>query len=137
MSQLKSQAAQNGTTLFNVLLAGVGMLLARYGNDDGVCVVTPVANRDLMPGLLHSVGYFVNTLVVFMAAQTTSTFAELIQQAKNAMSSALKHAHVPYQQVVSVALPRNTAPQVGRQCLAPVLCSRISASTSFLFITLS
>ena len=99
---------QHKTTLFTTLVAAISSLLVRYGNNEGLCIAVPVANRDVTSGLLKSVGYYVNTVLLSFAPSETMSFDEVISYAKEIVTGAQKHAQVPYQKVVSEAMDRGS-----------------------------
>ena len=80
----------------------------RYGNNEGLCIAVPVANRDVTSGLMKSVGYYVNTVLLSFAPSETMSFDEVISYAKEIVTGAQKHAQVPYQKVVSEAMDRGS-----------------------------
>lgn len=99
--------------MFTVLVAALSSLLVRYGNNDGVCIAAPVANRDLTSGLMKSVGYYVNTVLLTFAPSEGMSFDEIVQVAKEVVLGAQKHSQVPYLKVNAEAIPKESpSPQV-------------------------
>jgi amino acid adenylation domain-containing protein/FkbM family methyltransferase len=107
--QLKNLAAQQGCTLYMVLLAACNVLLYRYTGQDDICVGSPIANRQYgeTEGLI---GMFVNTLVLRNRIKGDDTFAALLSQIKATCLGAYEHQDAPFEKVVDLVRPeRNLA----------------------------
>ncbi|MCI0598393.1 MAG: condensation domain-containing protein, partial [Beijerinckiaceae bacterium] len=63
VTRLEELGRREGVTLFMTLLAAFNVLLCRYSAQTGVCVGTPVANRNRLE-TEGVIGFFVNTLVL-------------------------------------------------------------------------
>jgi acyl carrier protein len=108
---LSALAGRSGTTLFSVLAAAVSALLMRYADQDDVTLGIPFSGREAGPApLLRQVGYYVNTLVLRMAADPAQPFEELVAAAKAEVQAATSHGGVPFQQVATRAAPRGSQP---------------------------
>lgn len=97
-------ARQNGTTLFNVLLAAYSTILHRYTGQQNFAIGTPVAGRD-QEELENLVGFFVNTLAIPVSLDHVHSFTQLINQMKETMLSAQAHQQVPFEQIVEAVNP--------------------------------
>ncbi len=97
--RMRALAAEEGTTLFTVLLAAVKALLARHAAQDDVVVGTAVANRtrSATEGL---VGFFVNTLALRTDLSGDPTFRELVRRVKETTIGAFQHQEMPFELLV-------------------------------------
>jgi malonyl CoA-acyl carrier protein transacylase len=96
-----------GCSLFMVVQAVLGVLLARHGAGGDVPVGTPVAGR-VEPSLDDVVGFFVNTVVLRVRMSGDPTFRELLSRVRSTDLSAFTHQDVPFDQVVRVVNPRRS-----------------------------
>lgn len=103
-TELKLFAAQNGTTLFNVLVAGLAIMLGRYGRTQDVPIGTAVANRSKTE-LESLIGCFANTLVLRCGVDPKQSFQELVTHIGNTTLEAFDHADVPFDGVVEAVQP--------------------------------
>ncbi|WP_346730392.1 amino acid adenylation domain-containing protein [Caballeronia sp. dw_276] len=101
---LNALARREQGTLFMVLTAAFNVLLARYANQDDICIGTPIANRR-HAGLENLIGFFANTLVLRTQVDTRQPFLQLLQQVKETTLSAYAHQDVPFEQLVEVLQP--------------------------------
>ncbi|WP_240360977.1 condensation domain-containing protein, partial [Pyxidicoccus caerfyrddinensis] len=87
---LKDLGANEGRTLFSVLLAAFNVLLHRYCGHDDVTVGTPIAgrNRADLEGLI---GLFVNTLAVRTDLSGDPTFQQLVGRVHETALGAFAH----------------------------------------------
>ncbi|WBB56644.1 non-ribosomal peptide synthetase [Verrucosispora sp. WMMD573] len=100
--QLRELAAARGVTPFMVLLAAFQVLLARLSGQRDIAVGTPVTGRS-RPELSDVVGFLVNSVVVRTELGDTPhgpTFVELLERVRGTVLGALRHAEVPFDQVV-------------------------------------
>src|SRR5215203_2205484 len=102
--RLQALAADEGGTLFMVLLAGFAVLLSRYTSSDDAVVGAPVANRNRsdIEGLI---GFFVNTLAMRLRLAGDLTGRELVRQARKVASGAYDHQDVPFELLVDELQP--------------------------------
>ncbi|MEO0424783.1 MAG: amino acid adenylation domain-containing protein [Pseudomonadota bacterium] len=102
-------AAEEGTTLFMVLCAGLTVLLTRLAVQRQVCIGTAVSGR----GRAETealIGLFVNTLVLRVDTAGEPTFRELLARAREASVGAFAHPDVPFEQLVeALPVPREAA----------------------------
>lgn len=102
---LKNLAANEGATLFMVMLAAFDVLLNRYTGQDLIYVGTPVANRS-RPELEDLIGFFVNTLVLKADFQKNPTFIELLSQVRRTALAAFQHQDIPFERLVEDLQPQ-------------------------------
>lgn len=102
--RLSKLAAQEGTTLFAVLLAVHAAVLAKHTGADRVTVGTPYANRP--EARFHdTAGCFVSTLVLPVDLTGEPTFRQLAARAARICTTAWDHADFPYEQLVERLAP--------------------------------
>ena len=103
-AKLKQLAADNGSTLFMVLLAAFNVLLARYSNQHDILVGTPVAGRKRTE-LEQLIGFFVNTLVLRTDMTDNPAFTGLLQQVKKTTLDAFDNQELPFEKLVDEVQP--------------------------------
>ncbi|WP_270168683.1 non-ribosomal peptide synthetase [Paenibacillus sp. SYP-B4298] len=96
---LKRIAAENGATLYMVLLAAYTVLLHKYTGQEDIVVGTPIAGRthgDLQP----LIGMFVNTLVLRNSPAGEKTFLSYLEEVKETTLGAYEHQDYPFEELV-------------------------------------
>ncbi len=96
---LKRLAAENGATLYMVLLAGYTILLHKYTRQEDVVVGTPIAGRnhsDVQP----LIGMFVNTLAIRSYPAAGKTFLDYLKEIKETTLGAFEHQNYPFEELV-------------------------------------
>ncbi|WP_146241166.1 non-ribosomal peptide synthetase [Paenibacillus sambharensis] len=102
----KRTAAENGATLFMVLLACLKSLLYRYTGQEDMIIGSPVAGRT-HEDLEGVVGMFVNTVVIRSRPAGHRTFRELLAEVREHTLGALEHQDYPFEEIVKgLKLPR-------------------------------
>ena len=104
-ARLTGVCRQHGCTLFQLVLGVWSLLLCRHAGQDEVVVGSPYEGRDV-GGTEHLIGYFVNTLALRVEAARGGSVAALLRGAREAASAGMRHAAVPFQQIVHELLPR-------------------------------
>ncbi|MEU4805248.1 non-ribosomal peptide synthase/polyketide synthase [Actinosynnema sp. NPDC023587] len=100
-------ARDHETTLFTALLTATQALLARYTGQDDIALGTVTSGRG-RPELQQLVGFFVGTVVVRSAVDTSRSFEELLEATKADALDAFAHDDVPFDRVVeAVGAPRD------------------------------
>lgn len=92
-----------GVTRFEILLAGIHALLARYGNPL-VSVAVDVSTRT--PETAGELGMWVSELPVTLAADPASSFAELARAVRAEARAVYGHREVPFGRAVTHLPPR-------------------------------
>merc|ERR1712091_76403 len=105
MSRLDSLARVHGATRFQVVLALWALLLCRHAAQEEVVVGSPYHGRDA-PGTESLIGYFVNVLALRVEVPRGGSAASLVQGARDAAAGGIRHAALPFQQIVHELLPR-------------------------------
>ncbi len=106
-ARLSQYARQHNTTLFNLLLSGLAILLSRYGRTDDIPVGTAVANRP-QKELENLIGCFANTLVIRCRIDPKQNFQQLVEAVGNEALDAFSNASVPFDGVVEAVQPERS-----------------------------
>jgi amino acid adenylation domain-containing protein/non-ribosomal peptide synthase protein (TIGR01720 family) len=114
---LRELSARTGASMFMLLHAAVAALLHRMGAGTDIPLGAPIAGR-VDDALDDLVGFFVNTLVLRTSVTGATTFAELVEQARETDLAAFSHADVPFESVVERV---NPARSVARNPLFQVM----------------
>ena len=110
--RLKQLSQSQQGTLYMTLLAGFGVLLARYSGQEDIVVGSPIANRQEAE-LEELIGFFVNSLVLRMGVKAGMSFEELLGQVRRTALEAYQHQDVPFERLVEELSPQrslNTTP---------------------------
>jgi amino acid adenylation domain-containing protein len=97
--RLKELSRREDVTLYMTLLAGWGLLLARYSGAEVVRVGTPIANRGRAE-LEELIGFMVNTVVVRVEVGAETEVRELLRGVRERCWEAYAHQEAPYEVVV-------------------------------------
>ena len=95
---------KHNSTAFMTVLAAFKVLLARYSDQDDICVGTPIANRSHHQ-TEPMIGCFVNTLVLRTRVDRARGFADLLGQVRRAALDAYNHQDLPFEQLVEELKP--------------------------------
>ncbi len=98
--RLRLLAAENGVTLFVLLLTAYTILLARYTSQDDIIIGTTVAGRE-HPELEDMVGMFVNTLALRFYPEPDMTVQQLLHHIKDTTLDGFSHQDYPFDELVS------------------------------------
>ena len=117
--RLKAVARENRVTLYMVLLAAFGVLLARYSGQEDIVLGSPIAgrNRQDLEGLI---GFFVNTLVLRLDLSGNPTFSALLARVRDSALDAYEHQELPFERLVEELAP---ARDLSRNPIVQVLFS--------------
>jgi len=86
-------------TPFMLLLAAWGAMLQRYSGQEQFAIGTPVAGRE-RPELETMAGFFVNTVAIPLAPDSSQSFAHLVEQVKAQALACFEHQDIPFEQIV-------------------------------------
>ncbi|MES1244774.1 MAG: non-ribosomal peptide synthase/polyketide synthase [Acidobacteriota bacterium] len=93
--RLHALARGADATLFTVLLAGFGALLARASGQEDLVIGSPTAGRDA-PELAGVVGYFANPVALRLEPAGDLSFEALLRQARTTALEAFAHQELPF-----------------------------------------
>ena len=99
VEKLKALAQQNNATLFMTLLSAYAILLARYSQQNDVCIGFPISGRNHHQ-LESVIGLFVNNLVVRCQLENNPNVHDFIQQVRETTIDAYAHQDVPFDLIV-------------------------------------
>ncbi|MYS82706.1 non-ribosomal peptide synthetase [Embleya scabrispora] len=96
---IEQLARRERVTLYMTLLAAYQTLLARYCDQEDVCVGSPLAGRDEeeYEGL---VGYFLNTLVLRGSTAGDPSFRAFLARTRTVTIQAFEHQDVPFERLL-------------------------------------
>ena len=101
---LKALARSERATLFMTLLAGFGVLLARYSEQHDFAVGSVIANRQESP-VRDLIGFFVNSLVLRLRINPMQDVRELLRDVRRTALGAYRHQDVPFDRIVEELAP--------------------------------
>ncbi|CAL2107142.1 hypothetical protein T190115A13A_330001 [Tenacibaculum sp. 190524A02b] len=96
---LKALCQEEGVTVFMFMLSVFKVLLARYSNQEDVCVGTPIANRT-QSELEGMIGFFVNTLALRSDLSGNPSFKEVLKRVKETTLEGYDYQLTPFEKVV-------------------------------------
>ena len=105
LAAIEQLAREENCTIFVVLLAALKVLLAKYTGGENVVVGTPSAGRD-MAGVENTIGPMVNNLVLCSTVAGRPSFREFVRRCRTVVRDALRHQHVPFEQLVQEFEPQ-------------------------------
>src|SRR5216683_322406 len=101
---LRQLAAQQGTTLFAILLAAYAVVLARLTGSDDLLIAVPMAART-RPETESVVGLFMNTVPIRIQIDQDGTLGDLVRYVHAATARAQEHQDLPFASVVELVRP--------------------------------
>ncbi|PKM18706.1 MAG: hypothetical protein CVV11_15540, partial [Gammaproteobacteria bacterium HGW-Gammaproteobacteria-15] len=107
LSALSKLAAEQHTTLYQLLQSSFAILLARYSQHSDIVMGTPVANRT-EEWQQTLVGYLVNTVVVRSHIDLSRSFIEQLVEDKQQHAAMLANQQYPFEQLVEELNPERS-----------------------------
>ncbi|QJY45733.1 non-ribosomal peptide synthetase [Pseudonocardia broussonetiae] len=101
---LELLAAQRRTSLYAVICASVAAWVIRCTGETDLTFGAPAANRT-SADVVDLVALTVNTIALRMRCAEVTTFAELVELARDTVSSGLDHQSMPFERVVERLAP--------------------------------
>jgi len=99
--RFRALARAERTTLFTVVLAAFQVWLHRYTGRIDFTVGTPVTNRERSE-TQALLGCFLNTLPLRARLEGSHSFTEVIRHGRKTVLGALRHANLPFEQIVEL-----------------------------------
>ncbi len=100
-------AGQAGVTVFSTLLAGLGVVLARFSGQRDFVLGTGVSGRSKQAE--DSIGMFVDTLPLRIQLPDDAGFAGLARELGLSLMDAVDHRALPFDEIVTALNPTRTA----------------------------
>ncbi|MNO20449.1 Tyrocidine synthase 3 [compost metagenome] len=98
-TKLMEYAADQGATLYMVLLAAYYVLLSKYTGQEDIVIGTPVAGR-IRPELEPLIGMFVNTLALRSRPDRSKAFEKYLLEVRDLTLKALRYQEYPFELLV-------------------------------------
>ena len=99
VQRLKALAAQEGTTLYVVLMSSLALLLSRYTGQDDLLIGSPYHGRS-EPRFNEVVGCFINSFALRIRPQREQSFRSFLAAVSKQVQSALANGNYPLAQLV-------------------------------------
>lgn len=116
---LRRLAAQEGTTLFPLMLSAMAVLMHRYTGQDDFLLGTPFHGRT-QARFESMVGCCINTLALRARIQPEASFTDLLADLRRRSLAALSHGDYPFPLLVERLCPKR---ETHRTPLFQVLCA--------------
>ncbi|AIG26780.1 non-ribosomal peptide synthetase [Brevibacillus laterosporus] len=108
-AKLQSFNQNEQVTLFMTLLALYQMLLAKYTDQEDICVGTPIAGRPTAD-VDRVMGMFVNTLALRNQPEAAKSFRQFIAEVRESVLLAYEHQDYPLEELIEkLGLARDTS----------------------------
>ena len=117
--QLRKLAMSQKSSVFNVLLSIVNVLLYRYSGQQDLLIGIPVSGRS-HPQLENQLGLYTNTVVLRTQLDKTQSFEQVLQQVTSHMLEVIDHQDYPFDQLID---DLNPARDLSRSPLFDVMVS--------------
>jgi len=103
-SALRDISRQAGASPFMLLLAAMGLLLARHARQNLLVIGAPIAGRN-QAEWASIVGCFVNTLALRVDLTGDPSFMELLRRVRDVALDAFDHQDLPFERLVEALRP--------------------------------
>ncbi len=104
-TEIEKNAHAQGLTSYQEVLALWALLLCRCASQSEVVIGQPYHGRDTK-GTEELVGYFINMLALLIVLPTSMSLHDLLLKARETAVSGIRHASLPFQQLVLELLPK-------------------------------
>jgi non-ribosomal peptide synthetase component F len=111
VEDLHAQAQREGVTLFMLLLAAWGALLARFSGQHELLIGSPSNRRLETDDTKDLIGLFIQMLALRLDLSGNPTLRGLLQRVRQVTTEAQAHAHLPYDAMVDELLRRGHLPR--------------------------
>jgi alpha-ketoglutarate-dependent taurine dioxygenase len=96
---------EQNATLFMTLLASFVAFLNGFTGQADISIGSPMVGRNY-PELENLIGFFINTTVLRFVVSRSTTFRELVEQARKVTLGAHSHQDLPFEKLVEITRPR-------------------------------
>ncbi|MGB1390594.1 MAG: non-ribosomal peptide synthetase, partial [Paracoccaceae bacterium] len=103
-AKLRVLAARFDATLYQTLLAGFAVAVARTSGQDDFVIGAAIANRE-DAALESLIGFFVNLLPMRMRPETDLKFGDFLRQVRETTLAAYRHQAVSFERIVEEITP--------------------------------
>jgi amino acid adenylation domain-containing protein len=107
LARMRALCRESGTTPFMLLVAAFKALAHRYSGATDIAVGVPVANR-ARTEIEHTVGVFLNTLVLRTDLRSNPSFRDLLARARQTSLEAYANQDVPFEVVLDDVRPERS-----------------------------
>ncbi len=104
--KLQAFARDHDSTLFMVLLAGLGVLVSRYSQRDDLCIGTTAGGRQ-RPELEGLIGFFINILPLRLRPVEDHSVRDYLADVRQTTLEGFDHQDVSFEQILSVLSRRS------------------------------
>ncbi len=101
----KALSREQNATLFMTLLAAFVAFLNGFADQTDISVGSPMVGRNYSE-LEDLIGFFINTTVLRFQVLPTTTFRQLVEQARVVSLGAHAHPDLPFEKLVEITRPR-------------------------------
>ncbi len=98
-AKVRQLSQQESVTDFMTLLTAFKVLLFRYSGQTGICVGSPIANRQ-QKEIEKAIGFFINTIALRSDLSGQPSFQDLLAQVKQTTLEAYSQQDAPFEKVV-------------------------------------
>lgn len=109
--KVRHLTARHEASLFATLLAVNFVLLYRYTRQDDLIIGLPVTSRTV-PALEQTVGYFLNTLPLWITVEPSIPFSTLLEQVRDQLFGILANREFPFELLADTVHGQHTAGQL-------------------------
>ncbi|WP_087913539.1 non-ribosomal peptide synthetase [Paenibacillus donghaensis] len=98
-AKIQSVSLDEKVSPFVLMLSALKVLLYRYTNQEDIMIGTAVERRP-GTGFQHTIGYFMNMVLIRSEVSGDSTFRHVMQEVRANTYDALEHADYPFSEIV-------------------------------------
>ncbi len=106
--KLRKLSLELNSSLFNTLMATLGLLLQKYTGENDICIGVPVTTRRSHHSF-KAFGPLINTVAVKLNINGENDFISHIKYSSEAIAASIAHSALPYEKIVEVVNPPRVA----------------------------
>jgi amino acid adenylation domain-containing protein len=103
--KLRELGRVTGSSVFNIVVSLLGLLLHKYSGEDDICIGIPVSSRRNFKSSDDVFGLFVNTTVIRLRIDSGSSFLDHVRNSINISKLAIKNSKLPFDRIVEAVKP--------------------------------